>query len=79
MAKDKKIMVSEGKGASAGKGVAMGRGVRIAGMTKTRAGEVWRLLSEGKVVNLTASNSSTAIMDEAVIIYSPALERLAKR
>ena len=41
--------------------------------------EVWRVSQSGQIVSLTTSSSSTAIMDEAVEIYRPALERLAKR
>jgi hypothetical protein len=41
--------------------------------------EVWRVASGGKIINLTTSSSSNAAMDDAVRIYSSALERLAKR
>jgi hypothetical protein len=41
--------------------------------------EVWRISDSGQIRNLTTSSSSTSIMDEAVKIYRPALERLAKR
>jgi hypothetical protein len=41
--------------------------------------EVWRISDSGRILNLTTSPSSTTIMDEAVKIYRPALERLAKR
>jgi hypothetical protein len=44
-----------------------------------RGTEVWHVRVDGKILNLTTSNSSTSIMDDAVRIYSPALERLAKR
>src|SRR5262245_25497722 len=47
---------------------------------KTTGGqEVWLVASGGKVHNLTTSTSSTAAMDDAVRIFSSALERLAKR
>ena len=42
-------------------------------------GEVWLFTAGGRVVNVTTSNSSASIMDDALKIYSPALERLAKR
>jgi hypothetical protein len=48
--------------------------------TKTPSGaEVWLFTAGGRVVNVTTSNSSASIMDDALKIYSPALERLAKR
>ena len=47
---------------------------------KTPSGEeVWLFTAGGRVVNVTTSNSSASIMDDALKIYSPALERLAKR
>jgi hypothetical protein len=42
-------------------------------------GEVWRVSTRGKVETLVTRNSSTAAMDEAVIIYNQALKRLADR
>jgi hypothetical protein len=41
--------------------------------------EAWRIKSGNYIVNIVTSGSSTAIMDDALKIYSPALERLAKR
>jgi hypothetical protein len=41
--------------------------------------EFWRVVSGDRIFNLSTSSSSTSIMDEAVRIYWPALERLAKR
>ena len=41
--------------------------------------EVWHVASEGKVISIATSASSTAAMDEAVVIYDTALERLANR
>jgi hypothetical protein len=41
--------------------------------------EVWVFSTGDRVVNLTTSNSSATIMDEAIKIYAPALKRLAKR
>jgi hypothetical protein len=49
------------------------------GAKTPRGTEVWHVRVNGKILSLTTSNSSTSIMDEAVKIYSPALERLAKR
>jgi hypothetical protein len=47
---------------------------------KTPSGaEVWLFNAGGRVVNVTTSNSSASIMDDALKIYSPALKRLAKR
>jgi hypothetical protein len=47
---------------------------------KTSSGaEVWLFTAGGRVVNVTTSNSSASIMDDALKIYSPALKRLAKR
>jgi len=49
-------------------------------LKKTPSGaEVWLFRAGGIRVNLTTSNSSASIMDDAVKIYSPALKRLAKR
>lgn len=54
--------------------------VRVESFTKTARGdEVWRLFSNGKLFTLTTSATSAAIMDDALAIYGPALERLAKR
>jgi hypothetical protein len=49
------------------------------GVRTTRGTEVWHVRVDGKSLSLTTSNSSASIMDDAVKIYSPALERLAKR
>ncbi len=58
----------------------LGNAVRIEGKKTTPDGkEVWLISSEGKTFNLTTSISSTAIMDDAVRIYAPALKRLANR
>ncbi|MBI4275248.1 MAG: hypothetical protein HY659_11175 [Rhizobiales bacterium] len=47
---------------------------------KIPSGEEWRLRStDGKLLRLTTTASSTSAMDDAVVIYSKALERLAKR
>jgi hypothetical protein len=49
-------------------------------LKKTPGGrEIWWVQVGGRMVNLTTSNSSASIMDDAVKIYSPALKRLAKR
>ncbi len=41
--------------------------------------EVWIFSTGDGIRNLTTSNSSATIMDEALTIYAPALKRLAKR
>lgn len=41
--------------------------------------EVWRVASEGKILSIATSASSAAAMDEALVIYDTALERLANR
>jgi hypothetical protein len=41
--------------------------------------EVWHIASGGGIVNITTSSTSATIMDDAMKIYAPALERLAKR
>jgi hypothetical protein len=48
-------------------------------LTSAGGQEVWRVASDGKIRNITTRGSSTAAMDEAVIIYSDALRRLANR
>jgi hypothetical protein len=54
--------------------------VRVESFTKTARGdEVWHLSSNGQLFRLTTSSTSAAIMDDALAIYGPALERLAKR
>jgi mRNA-degrading endonuclease RelE of RelBE toxin-antitoxin system len=54
--------------------------IHVDGVSKTpRGNEVWRIRSGNYVVNVITSGSSTAVMDDAVKIYSPALKRLAKR
>jgi hypothetical protein len=41
--------------------------------------ETWRVPAGDRVVRVTTSASSTAIMDRAVLVYSGTMERLAKR
>jgi hypothetical protein len=41
--------------------------------------EVWQISSGGKIKSIATTASSTAAMDEAMIIYGRALERLANR
>jgi hypothetical protein len=41
--------------------------------------EVWRISSNGEIKSIATSASSTAAMDEAMLIYGRALERLANR
>jgi hypothetical protein len=48
--------------------------------TATKNGrERWRVTSNGETRSLTTRNSSTTAMDEAMVIYREALERLANR
>jgi hypothetical protein len=44
-----------------------------------KAGEVWRISSDGKVKVLTTRRTSIDTMDEAVKLYGRALKRLAHR
>ena len=54
--------------------------VRIERAPDTVSGrEVWVFSTGTWIRNLTTSNSSAAIMDQALTIYAPALKRLAKR
>jgi hypothetical protein len=61
----------------------MSKNVRIIeALTEARGNvvrEVWRVPVDGQIKTLVTSNSSTAIMDEAVVIYNNALKRLADR
>jgi hypothetical protein len=83
-AKDKKIKRAANASGTPGRkqsyGAAKGSRVLVEkGMRTARGTEVWRVRIDGKSLSLTTSNSSASIMDDAVKIYSPALERLAKR
>jgi hypothetical protein len=53
----------------------------IEGLTESHGGgvvrEVWRVPVQGQMKTLVTSNSSAAVMDEAVIIYNNALKQLA--
>ena len=44
-----------------------------------KAGEVWRIASDGKVKVLTTRRTSIRDMDEAMKLYGQALKRLANR
>ena len=44
-----------------------------------KAGEVWRITSDGRVKVLTTRRTSIRAMDEATQIYGRALQRLANR
>jgi hypothetical protein len=44
-----------------------------------KAGEVWRITSDGKVRVLTTRRTSIRAMDEATQLYGQALRRLADR
>ena len=53
---------------------------KIAGKKAARkAGEVWRITSDGRVRVLTTRRTSIQAMDEATRIYGQALKRLANR
>ena len=52
---------------------------KIVRKTGRHSREIWRITSSGKVKNITTRNSSTKAMDEAMVIYSSALKRLADR
>jgi hypothetical protein len=41
--------------------------------------ERWRVASNGEIRSLTTRSSSTTAMDQAMVIYRDALERLANR
>ena len=51
----------------------------MVGKTLHGTREVWRISSGGKIKNIATSASSTAAMDEAMVIYGRALKRLANR
>jgi hypothetical protein len=53
--------------------------VRIERAPAVRGREVWLFSTGDGIINLTTSNSSATVMDEALTIYAPALKRLAKR
>jgi hypothetical protein len=83
-AADKKVKGAGGASRTSGRKQVFrtdkGANVSVERGAKTPRGtEVWHVRVNGKIVSLTTSNSSASIMDDAVKIYSPALERLAKR
>jgi hypothetical protein len=41
--------------------------------------EQWRVASGGEIKSITTRSASTRAMDEAMVIYSSALKRLANR
>lgn len=41
--------------------------------------EQWRVASNGEIKSITTRSASTRAMDEAMVIYSSALQRLANR
>ena len=47
--------------------------------TAAKGRERWRVASNGKVRSITTRNASTTAMDQAMVIYRDALERLANR
>ena len=62
-----------------GSGALEVKGVVIESSLTPDGREAWRITSGDKVIKLITSSTSTAIMDEAVQIYGPALKRLAER
>jgi hypothetical protein len=62
-----------------GSGGLEAKGVVVESSLTPDGREAWRITSGDKVISLITSSTSTAIMDEAVQIYGPALKRLAKR
>lgn len=53
--------------------------VRVEALKTEDGHEAWRIQTGDRVVDLVTSTSSTSAMDDALRIYLPALERLAKR
>jgi hypothetical protein len=51
----------------------------VFGKTKRDGREFWRVAANGQIRTITTTASSTATMDEAVLIYDSALRRLADR
>lgn len=41
--------------------------------------ETWRVTLNGEIKSISTRSSSTAVMDEAMIVYANALRRLADR
>jgi hypothetical protein len=62
-----------------GSGGLEAKGVVVESSLTPDGREAWRITSGNTVISLITSSTSTAIMDEAVQIYGPALKRLAKR
>ena len=59
---------------------AMPAGTQVAGGRKAEGGqEVWHVTIDGKKKTLVTSTTSASAMDEAKVIYSGALKRLANR
>ncbi len=57
-----------------------GRSVtKVVGKVTRKGREQWRVISHGKVQSLTTRSASTRAMDEAMVIYGQALQRLANR
>lgn len=52
---------------------------RVVGKVTRKGHEVWHVASEGKVKSITTRSASTRAMDEAMVIYGQALQRLANR
>lgn len=52
---------------------------KVAGKVSRKGHEVWRVTTDGRIRNLRTRAASTRAMDEAVIVYGNALQRLANR
>jgi hypothetical protein len=52
---------------------------KVVGMVVRNGHEQWRVASGGKIKNLPVRSASTRAMDQAMVIYSSALQRLANR
>ena len=57
-----------------------GARVRVMAVTKKPSGEeVWNVTADGTLCTVVTSATSAKAMDEAMVVYSGALKRLAKR
>jgi hypothetical protein len=61
------------RGATSGSTVVIGKIVRSDG------NDQWRVSTNGQIRSLTIRSASTRAIDEALVIYSSAIERLANR
>jgi DNA-directed RNA polymerase alpha subunit len=52
---------------------------RVVGKVIRKDHEVWHVASDGRVRSITTRRASARAMDEAMVIYGQALQRLANR